>query len=447
MPIALLDINDSNLQLWHEGTHLQGPGYALLAGGQYRFGNPARAAARLQPRDINTRYWWQLSTEPLQPALGPARHTGDLVHAQLQELHREGGQPGEVLMAVSGSMQRDQLALLLGIVQQCPFAAVGLINRSVAVASLYGGPGRIFHLEIQLHQALISELAYRDQRVELQRSVALPGCGLLQLQEKLVEMTAAAFIRQTRFDPRRKAATEQQLYDALPEALRDLNRETETNIEINGYRARVNRGELLAAGQNLFDSASRTVGSLLPDDRLIADPIAGLLPGLDDRFDRLEVLAGDSVRQALSQHLEQLVQRDEALSFVTALPCLQPSQHTSMAMSQLAATRPITAQPDAARPDAARPDAARPGAAQPDAVLPDPTHLLENHRARALQPMGTGLAPGWEIYRSAVGWQLRGAGGALRVNGVAHRQDQILRCGDAIRIDNGHDILLIEVAS
>ena len=156
MTIALLDINDSNLQLWHGAAHLQSPGYALLAGDGYRFGNPARAAARLQPRDINTRFWWQLSTEPLQPALGPARHTGDLVHAQLQELHREGGQPSEVLLAVSGSMQRDQLSLLLGIVQQCPFDAVGLVNRSVALGSLHGAGGRLFHLEIQLHQAVIS---------------------------------------------------------------------------------------------------------------------------------------------------------------------------------------------------------------------------------------------------------------------------------------------------
>jgi len=69
MTIALLDINDSNLQLWHGDAHLQSPAYALLQGQTYRFGTPARATARLQPRDINTRYWWQLSTEALQPAL------------------------------------------------------------------------------------------------------------------------------------------------------------------------------------------------------------------------------------------------------------------------------------------------------------------------------------------------------------------------------------------
>jgi hypothetical protein len=300
---------------------------------------------------------------------------------------------------------------------------VGLVNRSVALASLYGGAGRLFHLEIQLHQAVITELAQRDQQVEMQRSVALPGCGLLQLQEQLVEIIAAAFIRQTRFDPRRKASTEQQLYDALPDALRKLRRETETNLEVNGYRARINRGELLAASQRLFDSAPQTMGSLHPDDRIIADPIAGLLPGLSDRFDRLEILAGDSVRQALGQHLEQLVQRDQALSFVTVLPCLQAAQP------------PPTPEP-AAQPAAAP--------ARPD---PEPTHLLENHRARPLSPAGTDLGPGWAIHRCAAGWQLRGAGPAIRVNGADYRRDQILRCGDAIRIGSDRDILLIEVTT
>ena len=89
MPAALLDLLDSTLQLWHGDRCVQSPGYALLNGQDYVFGTPARATARLKPRDVNTRYWWRLSTEALQPALGPARHTGDLVHAHLMQLHAE----------------------------------------------------------------------------------------------------------------------------------------------------------------------------------------------------------------------------------------------------------------------------------------------------------------------------------------------------------------------
>jgi len=422
MSVALLDINDSNLQLWHGDTHLQSPGYALLVGGQYRFGIPARAAARLQPRDINTRFWWQLSTETLQPALGPARHTGDLVHAQLQELHREGGQPGEVLMAVSGSMQRDQLALLLGIVQACPFEAVGLVNRSVALGTLHAAPGRLFHLEIQLHQAVISELARDQGQVVLQRTLPLPGNGLLQLQEKLVEIIAAAFIRQTRFDPRRKALTEQQLYDALPAALRTLGRDSETNIEVNGYRARINRNELQSAGQRLLDSARDAMGAPRPDDRVIADPIVGLLPGLEGQLPGLEILEPGHLRHALERQLDRLVQRSGKLSFVTALP-------------SLAETPPAPTEPAAAPTSA------------PEARVPAPpaTHLLSGHQARALTAAGTALGQGWELHRTELGWQLRGAGAPVLVNDATVGADRILGGGDRIRVGDGPELQLIEV--
>jgi hypothetical protein len=435
MSIGLLDLNDSNLQLWHRDARVQSPGYALLQGKEYLFGAPARAAARLQPRDINTRYWWQLSTDTLQPALGPARHTGDLVHSHLKQLHTQANKPDELLLAVPGSMQHEQLALLLGIVQQCPFDAVGLVNRSVALGSLYSRGGRLFHLEIQLHQAVISELAERNEQVELQRTTPLPGCGLLQLQERLVELIAAEFVRQTRFDPRRKAATEQQLYDALPAALRALNSSTETNLDINGYQARVSRQQLQTAGKRLFDSANETIGVLSPQDRVIADPLAALLPGLSGAFSQLDILQGDDMYRALRLHEERLVQRAQALSFITALPCAEPrtavqGAHTA-APSQLSAATAETPAP--APPPAA-------------IAVSRATHLLSQHVAKPLLAAGTVLADGWELYRDSDGWQLRGASGNATVNGGPYHSGQILDCGDAIVIGTAAPVTLIEVS-
>jgi len=265
---ALLDLNDTNLQLWHGGAALRSPGYALLDGRQYTFGGDARSAARLRPRDINTRYWWQLNTEKLQPALGPARHTADLVHAHLLDIHKQGGKPDEVILAVPGSMAKDQLALLLGIIGQCPFNAVGLVNRSVLLGSaqLANKPlsGNLYHLEIQLHQAVISQMSVNDGQFNLQQTTPLPGCGLLQLQEKLIELVASAFVRQTRFDPRRKADSEQQLYDALPGVLRALNTSPETNVEVMGYRARLNRAELRSASEMLLAIVDLAANTVLP---------------------------------------------------------------------------------------------------------------------------------------------------------------------------------------
>jgi hypothetical protein len=419
MGIGLLDLNDSNLQLWYGDTHVQSPGYALLQGEDYLFGKSARAAARLRPRDINTRYWWRLSTEALQPALGPARHTGDLVHAHLVNLHEEAGNPAEVLLAVPGSMQRDQLALLLGIVQQCPFEAVGLVNRSVALGSLFNPSGRLFHLEIQLHQALVSELSARAGALELGHATPLPGCGLLQIQERLVEIVAAEFVRQTRFDPRRKADTEQQLYDALPGALRALHGSGVTNLDVNGYQARVSAQQLEAAGQRLFDSAREAMGAPQPGDEVIADPLAALLPGLPGVSASLRVLQGSDIFDALRLHQEQLTQRSEALSFIKALPLLRVKDAAPEVVATLATPEPVT----------------------------QPTHLLHGHVARPLDAKGTEVADGWILYRDQAGWQLRGTGSAASINGDPWRPGQVLACGDTIAIDGGEATLLIEVVS
>lgn len=428
MSIGLLDLNDSNLQLWHKDARVQSPGYALLQGKEYLFGAPARAAARLQPRDINTRYWWQLSTDALQPALGPARHTGDLVHAHLKQLHAEAQQPDELLLAVSGSMQHEQLALLLGIVQQCPFDAVGLVNRSVALGSLYSRGGRLFHLEIQLHQAVISELAERDHHVELQRTVPLPGCGLLQLQERLVELISAEFVRQTRFDPRRKAATEQQLYDALPAALRALHSSAETNLDISGYQARVSKQQLQAAGKRLFDSANDTMGVLHAQDRVIADPLTALLPGLTTAFAQLDILQADDMYRALQLHQQQLIQREQALRFVTALPLAEPRTTAGSVTQRSPVDEPAPVVSTPAPPPAIR-----------------ATHLLSGHIAQPLLASGTPLADGWELHCGAQGWQLRGSGTNAQVNGSAWRPGQILDIGDTIVIGSGNPAYLIEV--
>jgi hypothetical protein len=423
MEPGFLDITDSNLQLWCGEQHLSSPGYALLAGKDYQFGRDARASARLQPRNINTRYWWQLSTEPLQPALGPARHSADLVHAHLKQLHEEAGKPAELLLAAPGSMHRDQLSLLLGIVQQCAFDVVGLVHRSVALASAYGGSGRHFHLEVQLHQALVTEMTAREGEMVLEGSLPLPGCGFLQLQERLVEIIAAGFIRQTRFDPRRKAATEQQLYDALPDTLRTLRLEGECNLEINGYRARVTRQELLAAGQRLFDGVSQAIGSQGSDCSLLVDPIAALLPGMAEQHPNMIELQRHDLQDALRTHLDRLVQRGQPLSFVTSLPC---QTGTGVANTQATPTPEPTPEP------------------APEPPPPPATHLLNGSRAVPLVE-GLALGRGWEWGAADPGWLLRGEGPPPRVNDADYRTGQRLGAGDRVAIDGEVDAVLIEV--
>jgi hypothetical protein len=276
-------------------------------------------------------------------------------------------------------------------------------------------------------------MAESNGDVELRRVFPLPGCGLLQLQERLVEIIAAAFIRQTRFDPRRKADAEQQLYDALPDALRALESAGEYNLVVKGYRARISRSDLLTAGEHLFNSAPEAIGALKPGDRVILDPLASLLPGLIEQFPQAEYVSNTALPQAVEQHRPQLVQRDQALNFITSLPGLV----------QFSAS--LTREPASESPRQ-MPTPAVPTQAQQAA----PTHLLTGASAVALVAGGTAVGAGWELHCSAGTWQLRGdSPEAVQVNGVAYVPGQALHCGDTITISSGTGVgasaLLIEV--
>jgi hypothetical protein len=169
---------------------------------------------------------------------------------------------------------------------------------------------------------------------------------------------------------------------------------------------------------------------------VIADPLAALLPGLTGAFEHLDILQAEDMYRALRLHEERLVQRTQALSFITALPCAEPRA----ALHSAHAAAPHPAQASSATV-----------AMPPPVPAPKPvsraTHLLCQHVAKPLQATGTALADGWELYRDSDGWRLRGAGASAAVNGRPYQSGQVLACGDAIAIGTAAAGTLIEVSS
>lgn len=416
---ALLDILDSELRLWHADKSVRSPGYALLEGQNYHFGNAARSTARMQPRNINNRFWWQLSTRELQPALGPARHTADLVHGHLLELHQQGGSPAGLVLAVPDSLQREQLSLLLGIVRACPFEVVGLVNRSLLAADGHGGAGTVFHLELQLHQALLTELRSEGGERLLVGSQTLPGRGLLSLQEAIVEKVATAFISGTRFDPRRKAETEQALYDALPQLLTELRDNGEGSLEVGGYRARVAWDELREVSRPLLDKCAQLMQTQ-PDALVLLDPLADLAPGLSAGLSRVHVISTNELPQALARHRALIEQTPEELHLIKGLP---------LGVESTGAHRSTPARTQSSAADATQPAPA--------------SHILHGAQARPLRDSSMPLQAGWELRRHASGaWQLAGGQGGARINGNP-AGSQLLGAGDRIELADGQQQWLL----
>ncbi len=273
--MRLLDCNDASLRLWNDGAALWSPGVVWLSGDRYQFGEPAWEQARRAPREINNRYWHRLSTQPLSPALGPARHTADLVHAHLEALLN--GISGDITLAIPGAMEPGQLSLLLGILQTLPVTASSVVHRSALVGAAAGQS--CAHVELQLHQASITDVTVENGVARAGETQLLPGHGLLGLMDDIAERIGEQFVAQTRFDPQRRAETEQALYLQLPDLLRALGTQSEVSCSVEGHIALIAADTLRPVGA----AFTQALGPLLPGDTtLIAlDALLSALPGLD----------------------------------------------------------------------------------------------------------------------------------------------------------------------
>ncbi|MEP1595095.1 MAG: hypothetical protein ABJK20_10995, partial [Halieaceae bacterium] len=168
-------------------------------------------------------------------------------------------------------------------------------------------------------------------------------------------------------------------------------------------------------------SAPEAMGVLRADDRVLLDPLAALLPGLETHFSTAELLTPEALPQAIGDHETRLVQRDQALTFVTSLPCLSQS-----------------IQPDAPAP-AEVPTEITPASG------PAPTHFLRAEIARPLLADGTAISEGLSIQQNDGHWLLVGETGSAQLNGKPADQTTALSRGDRIRAADGTETLLIEV--
>lgn len=312
---AILDLHDTSLKIWDGDNVFESPGYVWLDGEELRFGLPALRTQRRTPRLVNTRFWSQLGTAPLTPSLGNARHTADLAHRHLMELHSTAGRPSNLLLAISGSFTRDQLSLLLGIVEHLPFSIEGLVHRSALLASASGLSSGT-HIELQLHQTIVTSFETEGNEVTTANSQALPGEGLLALQDRLATAIAAIFVAQTRFDPLRSAEAEQKLYDQLPNALDALQTIGEAHLSINGYDTRIKRDDLSATGAAYVNSLYPLLNQNSP---VLLEAPLDRLPGLTTSQPQITT-DNSAIVVAARQFYEQLHQRPEHLTLQRRVP-------------------------------------------------------------------------------------------------------------------------------
>jgi hypothetical protein len=438
--LSVLELNDIALLLGDgSGASVRSPGFATLTRDAVVTGAAALAQARLNPRQTVSQFWLRLGTEPLHNARSHARHHADLAWAQLQQLAAAAGNPAELILAVPGSFTREQLAVLLGIAQRASFRAVGLVDAALAAASAEHVPRSALHLDLQLHQCVLTRLVRDGDMLARERVHTVPGAGLLQLQERWAQLVTARFIQHSRFDPMHAAATEQQLYDRLPAWMAALEEGEDVHAELrNGtasYHAKLGIGEVLEASQPVYAQILDAVQRERHGAVLLCSARLASLPRLARLLPQAIRLPEDAAIRACLRHAALIRCEDAALRFVTRLPAVAEAT-----IVPGAAPAPLPASAASAAGDEAAP--------APAADVP--SHLVAGARALRLAPgslyLGAG-AQGWTLTRrlppdlagtlgwdGARWWLMPAAGLALELDGEPVRSATVLRAGQRLAL-------------
>jgi hypothetical protein len=339
MSLIVIDLNDCGVEVYRgDQLIVQSPGYAMLDSDAMIVGSEAYQRARLNPRHANDRFWDRLSLEPLARPSAHARHHADVAYAHLCHVWEQvRSQAEEVIFAVPGTFDRQQLGLLLGMTSECAVNVTGVVDAAVAASSgSLPVQETLLHLDAQLHRVVLTYLE-RGNRIQRLRVTELPNVGVAGMRERWANVIADAFVQMTRFDPMHRAETEQQLHNRLPTWLGASLTGGSARLELETagktYSIALEHEQLVRAVeafyQQIFQFVRRSLPSGRPTALLLSHRLASL-PGFTSlmaQLDHCEVIPlalGAAARGAMTQH-SQICTAGESVRFVTSLPVEQPA--------------------------------------------------------------------------------------------------------------------------
>lgn len=482
MSVGVIEINDCGLYCSNtDNEFIVSPGYALLTKQAVITGVAARQKAYLEPQQSFNHYWQQLNLSPLSSPNQYARHNADLAYAQLLQLHSEGGSPEEVVFAVPGSFDRDQLAIILGLANASPFKVLALVDSAVAAVSQmvlinpttgsnFSQPivGEILlHLDIQLHQTVLTQLSVAND-ISREQVDVITDTGLKTFYDSWARFIANKFIAQYRYDPLHTAKGEQQLYDLLPTWLEQLTSDNELAIALDSpqgsYRLNINRTDLLTSSQSKLERLQHRINNTLDNKRLIASHRIKLLPGLMEYLSIIDILPSQTAIAGCFKNIEHITSHDQHIRLITQLPYQQRKLKDTPIKSPVADIAIADTSSTPQHPTAPRPEqqtiATQPtGHQDNNQVIEDPvettiSHLLYQHRAYAIGRQLYIHQQGQDItfshQQSSDTKLFLDQQNQLRLQSVQRNisnqnTDQPLQLGDCIKIGH-HQLQLIEVS-
>ena len=231
--IAVGDTPERLLEI--DGAEKESPGFALPEKNQLAVGKAAEKKAHVFPRLVTSHFWDQLNTEPLDhPGPYTQQNHAEIAYSHMAQIWKQVKAHGdEIIVAVPGFYDRDQLGILLGIAKELGLPINGFVPMALAASDSPCPQKTLFYLDMHLHRTEII-LLNQGKHLTCEDSIIIAEKGLAHLYREWVETIAAEFVRSTRFDPLHQARSEQELFDRLPAALKQLHNHSSVDFEMTG---------------------------------------------------------------------------------------------------------------------------------------------------------------------------------------------------------------------
>jgi hypothetical protein len=314
MPLAAFELNDQSLLIQAEDqSRAAEPGFARLTAEGIVTGEHARAVAWREPQHMYNQYWCHLNQTPLANRHRFARHNGDIAFAQLRKIWTQAGEPDELIVLPAGSVTRDQLSLLLGLVGALPARVTAVMDS--ALAACLDTEGETVFVDMHLHETVCTVCRSEQGTVRIVDQEVFPGVGMTQVQNSVARHISDLLIANYRFDPLHASTTEQAIYEQIPHWLTRLGWEQDVSIKLDS-----DKGELPCilrkeAVEKLIGERIASLVPLLeewPDGKRVLSHHTGLLAGLSPVLSEARVARRTAAtRRVLMRHTEIVEQSDE----------------------------------------------------------------------------------------------------------------------------------------
>ena len=285
MASLAIELDDRALSLARAGRLLSSAASAVFDGSAgAAVGTRAWQALRTHPMSTSTRH---LGSVLMQKNLTPGLAT--LVTAELKaRLAEHPPLAGERLwMVAPARMEPRGLGALLGMVGDVYVPVAGFLDAAVVTVAALGREHNAIVLEIGLHHAAATAVDTQGGEARRRRTLVAESCGLLDLYQTWLDLVGTSMIKRKRFDPLHDAATEQRLFDTLPELTAEIASRGVATASISKgterFEVALTRDQFARAAEPVCRRIAELLHQLRPAGasvRLVLGSSIGGLPGV-----------------------------------------------------------------------------------------------------------------------------------------------------------------------